>query len=108
MTGSVPRSLVQGGALLLLAAALSLALTACSGGAEDHPGHGIVRELDPDKRRIVLQHGEIPGFMKAMTMGFELAPEVDLEGVERGSEVDFRVKEAGGVYTVTSITPDRS
>jgi Cu/Ag efflux protein CusF len=52
---------------------------------------------------VTLDHEDIPGFMKAMTMTFTLAPDVALDGIDPGAKVDFRVKEEGGVYTVTAI-----
>ena len=41
--------------------------------------------------------------MKAMTMTFNVAPGVALDGIGQGTEVDFRVVEEGGVYTVTEM-----
>ena len=46
---------------------------------------------------------DIPGLMKAMTMTFDVAPEVALEGLEPGAEVDFQVKYEGGAYVVTEL-----
>jgi Cu/Ag efflux protein CusF len=84
--------------------ALAFALAACGGPASDgHPGRGIVTGVDAAARTVSLDHGDIPGLMKAMTMTFEVAPDVSLEGIEVGSEVDFRVKHEDGVYTVTMI-----
>jgi Cu/Ag efflux protein CusF len=52
---------------------------------------------------VTLDHEDIPGFMKAMTMTFTLAPDVALDGIDPGAKVDFRVKDEGGVYTVTAL-----
>ena len=83
---------------------LLLGLTACGGGSSDgHPGHGVVMSLDVEARSVTLDHEDIPGFMKGMTMTFNVAPDADLEGIDPGAEVDFRVKEDGGVYTLTEI-----
>lgn len=54
---------------------------------------------------MVLQHGDIPGVMKAMTMGFEVVDPAQLEGLAPGDPVDFRVEYADGRYRVTEITP---
>ena len=32
--------------------------------------HGTVISIDKDKKQVVVDHGEIPGFMMAMTMGY--------------------------------------
>jgi len=97
--------------LLALCSSVALGSSACGPGASpDHEAHGVVVSLDATARKIALDHGDIPGFMKAMTMTFEVAPEVALDGVAPGVEVDFRAKEEGGVYTVTMIrvTGDRA
>ncbi len=87
-----------------LVLALAAGLPACgSTPADGHAGHGVVAGLDADARNVTLDHGDIPGFMKAMTMTFNLAPGIELEGIDVGAEVDFLVKEDGGVYTVTEI-----
>ena len=92
-----------------IALALIVGASACGGESPDgHAGHGIVESLDVDARRVSLDHEDIPGFMKGMTMTFNVAPGVALEGIGQGVEVDFRVKEEGGVYTVTEIRPSGS
>lgn len=84
--------------------ALALGSAACTGDPSDgRPGQGVVLAVDTEDRRITLDHEEIPGMMKAMTMTFEVAPEVELEGLAPGQEVEFRLVEEGGVYTVTSL-----
>lgn len=84
--------------------ALVAGADACGGASEeDHPGHGVVTSVDVGARRVTLDHEDIPGLMKGMTMTFEVAPGVPLDGVSEGMEVDFRVKYEGGVYTVTEL-----
>ena len=89
-----------------LALALGLALAACSPPAPtEHAGHGQAIDVDREARTITLDHGDIPGLMKGMTMTFAVAPDVDLEKIEPGSTVDFRVKSEGSAITVVGITP---
>ena len=38
-------------------------------------------------------------------MTFDVAPGGELDGIDRGAEVDFRVKEERGIYTVTETRP---
>jgi Cu/Ag efflux protein CusF len=85
-------------------AVLLLALAACGGGATDHTGRGTVVAVDAAKGEITLDHGDVPGLMKGMTMSFRADPAL-LAGVEAGQEVDFRVREAAGQYEVTALTP---
>jgi Cu/Ag efflux protein CusF len=85
-------------------AGLGLALALACGAAPDGRGQGVVQSVDPQARQVSIDHGDIPGVMKAMTMTFEVAPGIPLEGLEAGAEVDFRVEEQRGVYTLMELT----
>jgi Cu/Ag efflux protein CusF len=85
--------------ILVIAIALA-ALAACSKGETGH-GEGVVLQTHDDGR-IVIEHGDIPGVMKAMTMEFEIDPGL-LKGVESGDRVSFTVAAEGGRYHVTAI-----
>jgi Cu/Ag efflux protein CusF len=63
----------------LLAAAI--AVTACGGGSDFGQGSGVVLGIDAGNAQITLEHGDIAGLMKAMTMTFEVADPKLLEGV---------------------------
>lgn len=92
--------------LVLCLLAAVIAASACDGGSDSgQPGTGVVRGIDTANAQITLEHGDIAGLMKAMTMTFEVADPKLLEGVEIGNEVDFRVRYADGKYTVTDIDP---
>jgi Cu/Ag efflux protein CusF len=65
----------------------------------------VVRGVDAARGEITIDHGEIPGLMAAMTMSFAVDDPALLEGVAVGTEVDFRVREEGGRYTVTELAP---
>ena len=82
-----------------------IAVTACGGGSDSGQGSGVVRGIDTANAQITLEHGDIQGLMKAMTMTFQVADPKLLEGVEVGNEVDFRVRYANGEYTVIDIDP---
>lgn len=88
---------------LALLALLALPLACSPAAPTDHAGHGIAVDLDPTARTVTLEHGDIPGLMKAMTMTFPVAPEVDLAAVEKGAAVDFEVRSEGSTLTVTAI-----
>lgn len=90
--------------LVMLSATLGLALLAC-GGPEEGSGRGVVRDVDREQARVTIEHGEIPGMMSAMTMSFSVAEPEQLEGLEKGDRVDFRLRHADGAYTVMSIEP---
>ena len=95
--------------LALMVCGFAVAASACGGGSsEGQRARGIVKGVDIEARTVTLDHEDIPGLMKAMTMTFEVAPDVALDDLQTGVEVDFRVKEEGGVYTVTAIRGSRS
>jgi len=98
--------LVARTALGALSIVLALALGACKPPAPtEHAGHGTAVDVDRAARTVTLDHGDIPGLMKGMTMTFAVAPDVDLEKIEKGAIVDFRVKSEGSAVTVVGITP---
>jgi Cu/Ag efflux protein CusF len=83
---------------------LAVALgAACSAPVEDHSGAGIIRAIDTESRQLTIEHGDISGLMKAMTMSFTAAQGVPIDDLEVGDPIEFRVKEEGGVYIVDQI-----
>lgn len=92
--------------------AFSLLTTACGQtGPQDsaqaqaqreYTGQGTVRGIEG--RRITIEHGDIAGYMPAMTMPFDLAQGVSLDGIAVGARIEFRFHpESGGRHVVTSI-----
>ena len=56
---------------------------------------GVIRELKPDGRTVVIKHEEIPNYMPAMTMPLEVKDTNELAGVRPGDEVAFRMLVTG-------------
>ncbi len=54
-------------------------------------GEGKVVAIVPDAGRIVVEHGEIKGFMDAMTMGYRVESRSLLDGVKSGDQVRFTI-----------------
>jgi Cu/Ag efflux protein CusF len=54
-------------------------------------GEGKVIAVVPASGEIVVTHGEIKGFMDAMTMGYPIAPPSLLKGVRAGDTVRFTI-----------------
>jgi mono/diheme cytochrome c family protein len=54
-------------------------------------GEGTVVALRPDRQQIVVEHGEIKGFMEAMTMGYKVTPVSLLDAVKPGDRVRFTI-----------------
>jgi Cu/Ag efflux protein CusF len=54
-------------------------------------GEGTVVALRPERQQIVLEHGEIKGFMEAMTMGYKVTPPSLANDVKPGDKVRFTI-----------------
>ena len=52
---------------------------------------GLVKELKQDGKTVVIQHEEIPNYMQAMTMPFEVRNSNELAGLQPGDQVSFRM-----------------
>jgi Cu/Ag efflux protein CusF len=62
-----------------------------TGGPQTVIGEGKVVATVPSGSQIVIEHGEIKGFMDAMTMGYRVAPLSLLEGLGSGDRVRFTI-----------------
>jgi Cu/Ag efflux protein CusF len=54
-------------------------------------GEGKVVATVPSSSQVVLEHGEIKGFMEPMTMGYRVEPPSQLEGLKSGDQVRFTI-----------------
>jgi Cu/Ag efflux protein CusF len=54
-------------------------------------GEGKIVATVPGSGQIVLEHGEIKGFMEPMTMGYRVEPPSLMEGVKSGDRVRFTI-----------------
>lgn len=54
-------------------------------------GEGKVVATVPSARQLVVEHGEIKGFMDAMTMGYQVEPASLIEGLQSGEQVRFTI-----------------
>ena len=60
-------------------------------GAPTVVGEGEVVSTGPNASQIVVDHGEIKGFMEAMTMGYRVDPASLLAGLKPGDRVRFTI-----------------
>jgi Cu/Ag efflux protein CusF len=87
-----------------LARELALArMTTAAGAEREVHGEGVVRAVLPDINVIVITHGELPGYMPAMTMGFRAATPKIQETVQVGDAVRFTVRGVPPNMTLTAI-----
>jgi Cu/Ag efflux protein CusF len=54
-------------------------------------GKGKVVATVPAANQLVVEHGEIKGFMEPMTMGYRIEPASLLEGLKAGDQVRFTI-----------------
>jgi protein SCO1/2 len=52
---------------------------------------GVVKELRPSEQTVVVRHEEIPGYMAAMTMPFEVRNTNELAGLQSNDAITFRM-----------------
>jgi Cu/Ag efflux protein CusF len=64
---------------------------------------GVVRAIFPELGVIVLTHGDIPGYMPAMTMGFRVASPKIQDAVSVGDAVRFTLRGVLPDVAVTTI-----
>jgi len=62
-----------------------------AGGSSTVVGEGEVIATVPNASQIVVEHGEISGFMEAMTMGYRVDPASLLAGLKQGDKVRFTI-----------------
>jgi Cu/Ag efflux protein CusF len=75
-------------------------------GAHTVVGEGKVIAVVPASSEIVLTHGEIKGFMDAMTMGYAIQPASLLEGVQAGDTVRFTINtEQKAIVSLEKLKP---
>lgn len=74
-----------------------------AGGPEAHRARGILREIQADRARVVIEHEDIPDLMMAMTMAFEVPDWELVEGLAPGQAVDFSVVQREGRFLIVRI-----
>lgn len=64
---------------------------------------GKVVSIPPSKRNFIVRHGDIPGFMNAMTMAFSVRDTSLLHNVEPGDSIRFEIESQGSSAVVISL-----
>ena len=60
-------------------------------GEQTVAGEGKVVATVPNANQLVVEHGEIKGFMGPMTMGYQVEPPTLLEGLKSGDKIRFNI-----------------
>ena len=82
---------------------LAATRAAAAGVEREWSVEGVVRAVLPEINVLVLTHGEIQGYMPAMTMGFRTASPKIHEGISIGDEVRFTLRGVPPNVAVTAI-----
>ena len=83
--------------------ATARAAAAAAGGEREFRGTGVVRAGLGELGLLVITHGDIPGYMPAMTMGFRASEPKILESVKPGDAVRFTLRGTPPNLAITSI-----
>ena len=78
-------------------------LASAATGEREYHGTGVVRAGLADLGMLVLTHGDIPGYMPAMTMGFRTATPKIVESVKAGDAVRFTLRGTPPNLAITAI-----
>ncbi|MDP3937164.1 MAG: SCO family protein [Deltaproteobacteria bacterium] len=89
-----------GAAVLTLVAFM---LAACGQGSDHYETAGKVVSVNEADRVIKVAHEDIPGFMPAMTMNFDVAPGLPIAGVHPGDEIRFTIERTSRSLRVTRL-----
>lgn len=74
-----------------------------AGGEREYRATGVVRAGLAEMGVIVITHGDIPGYMPAMTMGFRATSPKILDSVKPGDEVRFTLRGTPPNLAITAI-----
>jgi len=71
-------------------------------------GQGIVQKVVAEDRRVVIAHDDIPGFMKAMTMSFEVRNPALLEKLTPGERVRFTLEKTDQTLYLVAVEKEET
>jgi len=72
--------------------------------AKRYDAKGVIKGFTEGKKAVNIAHEDIPDFMKAMTMPFDLQSPSQVDGLKEGDAVDFSfTEENGGKLLIQSI-----
>lgn len=66
-------------------------------------GRGVVQKVVADDRRVVIAHDDIPDFMRAMTMSFEVRDPALLEQLTPGEHVRFTLEKTDQTLYLVAV-----
>ena len=82
---------------------LAAILAAADAAAQTFHGTGSIRAVLPRVHRLIVDAGEIPGYMAAMEMSYPVEPASLREGVKRGDRIEFDVDSRNATITALKV-----
>lgn len=67
------------------------AITSTATNRQTYEVKGVVREVLPERKKAKITHEEIPGYMEAMTMMLDVKDARELNGLQPGDNINFRM-----------------
>lgn len=90
--------------ILMVAAMMVFQQAAWAGETRDFTVRGVVRETRPAKSQLIVKHEEIPGYMDAMTMPFQVRDPGIIESVKAGDEITFKLHVTDKDHWIDGLT----
>ena len=89
--------------------ALSLLVFSCQSltPPEKLVGQGVVQKVVTDDRRVVIAHDDIPGFMAAMTMSFEVKNPTLLTQLTPGERISFTLEKTEDTLYLVAVEKEK-
>jgi len=66
---------------------------------------GTIDSIDDARGTIKITHGDIPGYMPAMTMDYAVKDKALLEKIKKGDQIRFTIQDNAGVVVISEIHP---
>ena len=97
----------RAGIIIAATAMLILLLSGCNSAPQEHHYtlQGEIVAIGPTKKLLTLQHGEIPGFMPAMTMSYTVAVPSEVDNLKVGDKITADLVVSDGRGRLEKIKP---
>ncbi|MEY2407969.1 MAG: hypothetical protein QOF48_639 [Verrucomicrobiota bacterium] len=85
---------------------LALVAVSCGKTPKVYDVKGVVRDIMPGKKLVTIAHENIPGYMVAMTMDFAVTNLAELNGLNPGDDITFRMvvtKDDGWIHAIKKL-----